>query len=255
MLEVMKKTLGLFLVVGLMTAIAAPTSAQIQVCKFGMCSDGGGGLNGGGFSQCTDTYGRVINWRFTDFEGAYERCEWGPPPRFSDKPDGSFALLGGCQSVACGALKSVSAFAPASAGRAPSPALTPGQARVREQVARILGRSVAPSAPVAAYSAIAPAARSLVRADAAPAKVLITPANSAAYTSPAPRAGVTTMPLPAYYSGWMMPTPTDCHFATSDVLCRAAAAFVQGNSMGSPRNSCEWSANSKGIETCKRVQL
>lgn len=258
----MKKYIGV--VAGVVFAIGSVSiaSAGITICKFGMlCSDGGGGLDGGGFSQCTNTYGRVINWRFTDFEGGYERCEWGPPPRFSDKPDGSFALLGGCQSVACGGLKSASALVSAPAvSHASSPSLTPKQAELQKRVLDIVVRSVAPSvsAPVTAYSAVAGVVRTATPSVIAPAAVRGYPVNAPAYTAPTPRASVTTIPPVSYYSQWAnpRPTPKTCDAAKDQVMCLVAAAAVQGNSTGMPKNTCEWSDDFRtGEKTCKMVQL
>ncbi len=79
----MKKYISVIIGIVFITAIAPTALAQFKCNpRTGMCSGDGGGLGGGRFSQCTDKYGRVVNWRFTDFEGSYERCEWGTPPRF-----------------------------------------------------------------------------------------------------------------------------------------------------------------------------
>ena len=226
------------------TASAGPT------CRNGMCTDGGGG---GHAQSCTDSFGRTITWEFTDFEGGYERCSWGPPPRFSDKPDGSFALLGGCESIACGGLKKApsllsGAVASPSASAGNAPAVNPRAVLLQRMIAARLG-SPAPSA-AASRPVTPPTTRATPSFAAAPAARAATPVVPA-YAAPAARAGVMIPPPSSYYAQWAKPKITSCESATTSNECREAAAAVQGNSMGSPRNTCEWS---DGFG-CRRVQL
>lgn len=281
----MKKYISIAVGVALAMGIATTASAG-PTCRNGMCTDGGGGGNA---QSCIDAFGRTITWEFTDFEGPYERCSWGPPPRFSDKPDGSFALLGGCQNIACGGLKKAPSFSSAVAARgssgavspstapssraaispaAGSPASTPTPSRpltssellVRSRVQAIMGRPVAPSAPSApsapaGSSALAVFSRPATSLAPSPAQPAALPASLPAYTTPAARAGVIVAPPPSYFAQWAKPASTECSSATSQILCRIAAAAIQGNSMGTPKNTCQWLDYLPVGRQCAMVQL
>lgn len=132
-------------------------------------------------------------------------------------------------------------------------ALTPEQARIRARAIGILKGLKKPPAPTTAYPAVAGVIRPKAPLVATPKAAY--PVADAVYASPAPRADVYKMPLPDYYyAQWARPALKICHGNTQQE-CLRAAAEVQGNSMGTPKNTCQWLDYLPVDRRCAMVQL
>ena len=256
----MKKYISI--AIGMMLAMGIATTASAgPTCRNGMCTDGGGErpelLCYRGSQQITWS-GPTPLWGFCATGGGGN--------------NGFFMSRDACNFAYCSGLKSsASAFSGAVVARgnsgavnpstapssraaasasAPSRPLTSSELLIRSRVQAIMGRPVAPYVP-AANSAPAVFNRPATSFSPDLARPAELPANVPAYAAPAARAGVMIPPPSSYYAQWAKPKITSCDSATTSNECREAAAAVQGNSMGSPRNTCEWS---DGFG-CRRVQL
>lgn len=177
--------------------------------------------------------------------------------------NGHFMSRDACNKAYCEGFKSSisslgsSAFAGGSSGLANPILLTPEKAAIRKRVLDIVARSVAPSvsAPVAAHSAVAGVVRSASPSAVAPVSADRYRATAPAYTAPVPRASVMTAPPASYYADWMKPKPAPKCDAISPEECRRDAFEVQGNSMGTPKNTCEWREDLPVGRQCVTVQL